>query len=166
MTPSMLIQTGIDPALAVLEPLGIRDTREARRTMVAIALQESLIKHRRQVLADGRAMGPAKGYWQFERAGGCVGVLTHRASAERMRIVCEQFDVAPNAAALWDAIQYQDVVAAAAARLLLWTLPAPLPEKASDGWAQYIEAWRPGKPHRHTWNAFWAQADRLTGGTT
>ena len=162
MNLDRLIRTAIAPALAELAPLGVQDTRRARRMLVAIALQESRATHRRQILAGGRPVGPAMGYWQFEKGGGCVGVLTHRATAERMRIVCEQYDIAPAPEALWEAIRYQDIVAATAARLLLWTLPSALPMDADEGWRQYLDAWRPGKPHIHTWANYWNTADEAT----
>jgi len=45
------------------------------------------------------------------------------------------------------------------ARLLLWTLPSALPTTADEGWTQYLDAWRPGKPHPATWAGHWATAD-------
>lgn len=162
MTPQRLLDTGIRPALAELAAAGVADTAEARRFLLAIALQESGLTHRRQVGSDGHEDGPAASYWQFERAGGCRGVLTHRASAPHMRRICEAFDVEPLEAALWEAMRYQDIVAAAAARLLVLTLPTALPRTADEGWEQYVNAWRPGKPRPETWAAHWATADQLT----
>lgn len=162
MNIDRLIRTAIAPALLELAPLGVQDNRRARRMLIAIALQESRATHRRQIIADGRPIGPAVSYWQFEKGGGCVGVLTHRASAERMRVVCEQYDVIPTPEALWEAMRYQDIVAAAAARLLLWTLPSALPTTAEEGWRQYLDAWRPGRPHANTWANYWSIADEAT----
>ena len=156
MKPSDLLGTAIVPALTRLK----MDSPAARRFMLAIALQESRLAHRRQVSADGSESGPASSYWQFEKNGGCRGVITHRDTGPIMRRVCEDFDIDVNALSLWEAMRYQDVVAACAARLLIYTLPAPLPETAMDGWAQYISAWRPGKPHPDTWVANWALAHK------
>ncbi|MES2320172.1 MAG: hypothetical protein V4631_22065 [Pseudomonadota bacterium] len=162
MTPLRLLRTAIGPALADLADFGIQDTPAARRFLLSIALQESRLEHRRQVGSDGHEDGPAASFWQFERAGGCRGVLTHRAAAPHMRRVCADFNIEPTEAALWEAMRYQDIVAATAARLLVLTLPGKLPLTASDGWAQYLAAWRPGKPHLSTWAGHWATADALT----
>ena len=158
MTPHDLLTTAIIPALTRLK----MDSSAARRFMLAIALQESRLTHRRQVSGDGTESGPAASYFQFEKNGGCRGVLTHRATAPIMRQVCADFDVEPTALALWEAMRYQDIVAACAARLLIYTLPTPLPTTAADGWAQYLDAWRPGKPHPATWSGNWLIADSAT----
>lgn len=157
MTPYRLLQTAIVPALSELESAGIRDSFEARRFLLAIALQESGLKHRRQVVG-GAESGPAASYWQFEKGGGCRGVLTHKSTAQRMRQICANYNIEPTEQALWEAMRYQDIVAAAAARLLIYTLPTSLPTTAEQGWQQYIAAWRPGKPHPHTWAGHWNTA--------
>ncbi len=154
MTPIDILNTAIIPAVTRLK----MDSTAARRFMLVIALQESRLAHRRQVSADGKESGPASSYWQFEKNGGCRGVLAHRDTAAHIRRVCSDFDVEPNALALWEAMRYQDIVAACAARLLIYTLPGPLPETAMDGWTQYISAWRPGKPHPDTWVENWSRA--------
>ena len=154
MTPADLLATAIIPALSRLK----MDGRDARRFMLVIALQESELTARRQRSADGGENGPAASFWQFEKNGGCRGVITHHTTAPIMRKVCTDFNVEPNALALWEAMRYQDIVAACAARLLIYTLPTPLPTTAADGWAQYLDAWRPGRPRPATWAANWANA--------
>lgn len=121
----------------------------------AIMLQESAAQHRRQ-----HRDGPARGYWQFERLGGVVGVLTHELTKHWMVQACERLDVDPVPLSLWRAIEFNDVLALTAARLLLYTVPHPLPkqDQPEHGWAQYIWAWRPGKPHRDAWADNWAEA--------
>lgn len=128
------------------------DTPAARVMLYAIGLQESRFIHRRQIVR-GKPIGPAKGFWQFERLGGCKGVVSHPASRYWMHKVCEARGVAFNATAIWHRIQTDDVLAAAVARLLLFTDPKRLPaiEDADDAWRLYIRTWRPGKPHRSTW---------------
>lgn len=159
MTPQRLLKTAVIPALSELESAGITDTFEARRFLLAIALQESGLRHRRQVVG-GTESGPAASYWQFERGGGCRGVLSHKASSQHMRRICTDYNIDPTEQSLWEAMRYQDIVAAAAARLLIYTLPPPLPATAEQGWRQYIEAWRPGKPHPSTWAGHWQTADK------
>lgn len=163
MTPQRVLKTGIIPALAELELQGIKDTVDARRFLMAIALQESGLSHRRQVVSSGIENGPASSFWQFDQGGGCKGVLTHRSTAERMRKVCVDYNVTPTPQGLWEAMRYNDVVAAVAARLLIFTLPKALPKTAEEGWEQYIAAWRPGKPHSAKWQANWGAATLAVG---
>lgn len=158
MTPQRLLATGIIPALAELAARGIPDTPAARRFLLAIALQESALAHRRQVVGSGEENGPAVSFWQFEKGGGCVGVLRHHAVKSHMEALCAAFNVQATPGGLWEAMRYNDVVAAVAARLLVYTLPSGLPRNAAEGWAQYIDAWRPGKPHPHKWAACWGTA--------
>lgn len=163
MTPQRLLNTGISPAMAELESIGVRDSVGARRFLLAIALQESRLDHRRQVIAGGSETGPAASFWQFEQGGGCKGVLTHPASSERMRKICADYNVLPTPSGLWEAMRYNDIVAAAAARMLVYTLPFALPTTQEQGWQQYLSAWRPGKPHLQSWEKNWVQASLALG---
>lgn len=163
MSPIRLLNLAIIPALAELARCGIPDTINARRFILAIALQESRLAHRRQLGAGGVESGPAASFWQFEQGGGCKGVLTHYLVAQTMRNLCVDFNIDATPAGLWEAMRYQDIVAAIAARLLVYTLPSQLPTAAADGWAQYTAAWRPGKPHPETWASNWDLATLTTG---
>jgi hypothetical protein len=126
----------------------------AKIQLLAIGLQESRLKYRRQI------GGPAVGLWQFEKGGGVKGVLTHGESDLWARVVCAKRDVFANPDAVYKAIPNDDILAAAFARLLLWTDPDPLPAigNAEAAWNYYIANWRPGKPHRETWDDFYKQA--------
>lgn len=155
---------GIAPALNDLHSGGIQDSALAKRFMLAIALQESGLRHRRQVTSAGTETGPAASFWQFEPGGGCKGVLTHEATKKHMLWFCSEYNVQATPAGLWEAMRYNDVVAAAAARLLIYSLPDKLPTNANDAWDQYLRAWRPGKPHIATWAANWELADRVVKG--
>lgn len=154
MTPERLLHNAIVPALKLLPEK--MDSIPARAMLVAIALQESRCKYRAQI------GGPARGFWQFEMYGGVKGVLNHPASQGHIKSVLGALDYSPDAkeAACYIAIEHNDVLAAAFARLLLWTLPGPLPAQNSPGggWSAYIAAWRPGKPHRETWDSFYTDA--------
>lgn len=162
MTPERLLELAIKPALAELSGLGVKHPPSTSRFMLAIAMQESGLRHRRQVVG-GEEAGPAASFWQCEVMGGCKGVLTHPVTEVRMTKLCDAFNVKPEPWALWEAIRYQDVLAAAVARLLILTLPHAMPEKAEDGWKQYLEAWRPGKPRSETWAENWALASAVCG---
>ncbi len=160
MTPKELLTSAIIPALTFLN----LDSPQARHMLLAIALQESGLKHRRQVTNSGLEDGPAVSFWQFEKGGGCKGVLTHTAVEGRMRAACALHGVATTPAALWEAMKTNDALGAIAARLLLYTLPQGLPMASVDGWDQYVAAWRPGKPHKATWDGHWQTAGQVVRG--
>lgn len=121
--------------------------------LLAIAGQESDIKARRQL-----GGGPARGLWQFERGGGVVGVLTHYSTRARAAQWCEWRGVAPTAEAVHAALEVDDVLGAAFARLLLWTDPKPLPADEGGAWRLYERVWRPGRPHPDRWAENWRLA--------
>lgn len=131
------------------------NTPEAIAMMTAIGLQESRFEYRKQI------GGPARGFWQFEEGGGVAGVMRHHSSKRYAENILQELEIKKKDA--YDAIAYNDTVAAAFARLLLYTDPNQLP-KLSDSpqisWEYYIRNWRPGKPHRETWDAIWTHATR------
>ena len=136
-------------------------SKEALVMLYAIGLQESRFQHRFQIV-QGKpgAKGPARGYWQFERGGGCAGVIRHNSQRYWIHTICEDRGVPVTQRDLWNAIEKDDVLAAVAARLLLFTDPKKLPALGDkDGaWKLYIRTWRPGKPHLKTWNACYEAA--------
>lgn len=161
MTPERLLSTAIVPALAYLRNYSINDTIAARRMMLAIAFQESGLQHRRQVSQDGTESGPAVSYWQAELTGAGHWLLLHKTAGPILRKACADFNIEPTDAGIWNAIRYNDIMAAIVARLNLFVLPDMLPEIAELGWQQYINAWRPGKPILATWALNWNLADRV-----
>lgn len=154
MTPQFLLETAIIPALRLL-PSNM-DSDAAIAMLIAIALQESRIEHRRQI------GGPAHGYWQFEQGGGVRGVLTHPATKDAIQsaLVALDYPATTDAGDCYAAIEHNDILAACFGRLLLYSLPDTLPHRAAvdQAWDQYLKAWRPGRPHRETWDAFYEQA--------
>lgn len=127
------------PGLALL-PSHMDDVR-ARLLLLAITLQEDPEQRRRQW-----PTGPARGLWQFERGGAVRGVLNHGATAKLARAVCAERGIEPTPAAVWPALQHDDLLAAAFARLNLWWDPAPLPAPGycAAAWNLYLRTWRPG----------------------
>ncbi|QDJ52794.1 hypothetical protein [Bordetella hinzii] len=157
MTLHEIIRLGIDPALELLPAR--MDTVAARVMLLANGLQESRFQHRRQI------GGPARGFWQFEKGtrasrGGVWGVFLHPASKDHLAALCRARSVACDPDAIYAALEYDDVLAAGVARLLLWTDPKALPAvgDVEAAWALYLRTWRPGKPHPKTWPALYAQA--------
>ena len=173
-TPPPPVRQAVRTALSELPR--VMDTVDARAHLYAITLQEDPSGHRRQIInRRGKLLpeGPAAGLWQFEQGGGCVGVLTHNASHAHALRVCAQHGVQPSPAALWAALPTNDVLAAACARLLLWTDAAPLPKIADPdaeerAWQYYLRNWRPGaydrgnpavrRALRAKWAQNWADA--------
>lgn len=159
MKLSEVMKTAIEPALSLL-PERMRSD-EAIVMLLAIGLQESRFVHTYQ-LVQGKpgAKGPARGWWQFERMGGVRGVLTHAASKPHALAVCRARGVQPNARDVWEQLEHDQVLAAAFARLLLWTDPRSLPKVGNEqgAWDLYMRVWRPGKPHLRTWEGCYADA--------
>ena len=162
--PKHVVQA-VHEALRLLPPA--MDSKEARVMLYAIGLQESRFTHRAQVI-DGGGKGPARGYWQFERAGGVRGVLRHPASKFWMHSVCNARNVPAQETSVWLAMETDDVLAAAAARLLLFTDPARLPAvgEQAESWTYYLRNWRPGKPHPRTWPECYETALKAVGEPT
>lgn len=143
-TAGLVLRQAITPALTLLP--AHMDTPRARVLMLAIAGQEADFRHRYQILNTPGVKGPARGLWQFERGGGVAGVLRHSASSEcAQRIARERIGSAVTED-VWAALEHDDILAAAFARLLLWTDPAPLPEvgDVEGSWQLYLRCWRPG----------------------
>lgn len=139
------------------------NTSRARALLLAICLQESRLRDRVQI------KGPARGFPQFElgtpeRPGAIRGVLAHAASRPHLLEALRVLRYPDDPTACYEAVAHNDVLACIFARLLLWTDPNPLPgpapleEAAEQAWVYYIRNWRPGKPHRETWNAFFSEA--------
>lgn len=127
------------------------DSPLARVILAAIGYQESGYQVRIQY-----GNGPARSYWQFEK-GGIKGVMLHAASARIAVSVCEARGVEFNSSAIWKAMETDDVLGAAFARLLMYTDQFPLPDTAEEAWEMYAKRlWRPGKPHPDKWPQSWA----------
>lgn len=124
----------------------------AMRIMLAIGYQESGFKYREQI------GGPAKGFWQFEQGGGVKGVLFHPSTVTAAVKVCMKLKVPQSSLKVYHDLPKNDLLAACFARLLLWTLPGPIPTTEEEAWQYYLKAWRPGKPHRNRWTENWIKS--------
>jgi hypothetical protein len=164
MTPRLFLDLAIRPALALLPAK--MTSPEAEAMLVAIAMQESRLKHRLQI------RGPARGFWQFELGtpetrGGVTGPFLHERTAGLVRQLCADLVIPYTPHDVYEAVAYNDVLAAGMARLLLYTDPYPLPLRGDvDGsWRCYAKrTWRPGKPHPQTWPAFYSDAWQVVAG--
>ncbi len=157
MTTDLFVTVALEPGLSLLPaPM---DSPAARAFLLAIALQETTLSHRRQV------QGPARSYFQFERAG-VKGVLKHQRSSQQLQAACAALDLKPTVPVIHAAIEYSDVLAVCCARLLLWTLPMPLPlrDDEAGAWRQYLDTWEPGRPRVDAWAANFSQAWAVVAG--
>jgi hypothetical protein len=156
VTPELLLRLTVRPTLAWLAgPIaGIPHTPAAERLLLAIAIQETSLLHRRQV-----PVPHAMGWWQFERGGGVAGVLAHPATQRTARAVCAALRVDPLASTVHPALEHNDLLACCFARLLLRSDPRALPDDQAGGWQCYMRNWRPGKPHPHRWDDAWRGAE-------
>ena len=153
MDLKLILGSAIAPGLALLPPA--MTSPRALVMLLTIGQQESGMTARVQ-----HGGGPARGLWQFEEGGGVRGVLMHPATQAFAVHACQARDVLPTTPTAWAALARDDVLAAAFARLLLFADPRPLPELGDEAgaWECYARNWRPGKPRRETWGAFYAAA--------
>ena len=143
------------------------DSLPARAMMLAVALQESDFIHRQQLVGAFRnwwesITGPATSFWQFELIG-VRGVMEHHTTGPMLRSVCEMLGYPFDAKVLHKAMTYDMLLGVIMARLALYRHPQPLPgrDDPQAGWKQYIDIWRPGKPHPDKWAACFAEAWRV-----
>ena len=124
------------------------DTPAARVLLLTFGLQESSFKHRDQLEKNGKntVLGPALSYWQMERGGGVLGVLTHPSSRNYAKRVCDARGIEPESRAVWERMATDDALGCAFARLLIWTDPLALPSESDSesAWRLYLRTWRPG----------------------
>lgn len=156
-----ILNTAINPALLLL-PRAM-DSDAARVELLAIGKQESRFEFRAQKTSDPYTKGPARGFWQNER-GGIQCVLTNSATRGQAAALCKARGAPFDSAMVHARVEFDDVLAAGIARLYLWADPRPLPPADTDhetAWQCYLRNWRPGKPHRETWDAFHAAAQAL-----
>lgn len=165
-----VVQHHILPAAYSLLPAKM-NTVAATAQLLAIGLQETKFRDRVQVTNGPRLRqwwvgGPARSLWQLEAGGGCAEVLTRASTRGHLHAALTTLAYDPekvDAAYLHGLIAHNDILAAVCARLLLWADSKPLPsfeDGAEAGWQCYTRNWRPGKPHRNTWDSYHAEGWR------
>lgn len=157
MTPDFVAKFIVPAALSML-PKRL-DTPEARAMLLAIGLQESAFLARRQITSKP-GYAPARGFWQFEIAGGTAEVLTNARTKPLCEAALQQQRYPPAAVACWEAFEHNDVLACVFARLFLLTCPIanPGPNDPEIGWHIYETTWKPGAPRPDDWPENFARA--------
>lgn len=185
MTPELLLPTIV---LGLNQMPEKYRSRDAAAMILAICCQEQglgggeFASRQQLVMRSGkkRAVGPAKGWCQFERAG-IAALLTHTATSYQLHLQAESRGYPRGGAQLhWyrdtlhNAVKFDDVLMTQLARLNLWWHPGRLPcfmhidgielnaAQREYGWGYYLKTWGPGKPHKRRWAHAWRKAQRLT----
>src|SRR3954447_12570847 len=146
MTPIQVLTQVIHPTLEWMGPPF--DSAPAALFLLTVQQQEDKLCTRCQA-----QNGPARGLWQFEPTG-TYDVLINSFTAHHAEQVLNKLDVtARSPLHICNSFQFNDRLACAFARLLLWSHPKPLPPwgQMGEAWSQYVQLWRPGKPHPLEW---------------
>lgn len=167
MKPDLFFTSIVEPNLQrlfALHDVALPVTDEARVMVMAIAGQESAWSQRRQIGIGQyfpQKVG-ARGYWQFESTwSGPVAIDDVLQKARRqIEAVCASLEIPCDRLTLYEACAWNDTLAVALARLLLWIDPAPLPEigDVDAAWNYYRRNWKPGMPHPKAWLGNYEQA--------
>ncbi|MDR3012719.1 MAG: M15 family metallopeptidase [Chitinispirillales bacterium] len=168
MSKEILINV-IDPALAELAEGGVRVTDAARGMLYAAGLQESNLTARFQAMPASSAVrkGEGRGLWQM-RVDDVNRVLVGGSTRARAETAANGYAGSVNPHAVWATLEYDDILAAIFARLMLWPDPAALPEPTGanerGAWDYYVRCWRPAPPRQQDWTANWRAAVEAVGG--
>lgn len=162
MTPSDFRLIVLPAAMSVF-PAHL-STPEAQALILAIGLQESDFEHRQQLIGNHRnwwesMKGPAVSFFQFERIG-IAEVLRHHATSDDAFEFTQRLGYPTDVGTLWEALKHNDLLAAGFARLALRRVPEALPgpQDVDEGWKQYLQVWRPGKPRPERWHSRYRRA--------
>jgi hypothetical protein len=147
MTPELLLKLVVRPVVA---HLAWPQPRERELLLVAIAIQESALKHRRQ-----QPSGPARSYFQIESPTAydcCTRCIPARRFLQELGV--KTMMISP------ESLEHNDLAACAIAAGILRLHPGRLPELGDhDGaWQYYLASWRPGSPRPASWPASYREA--------
>lgn len=152
------VHTWSIPAALSLLP-GKMDSPQARAEMLAIGLHESGFLARQQGGTKAKpGSGPAKSFWQFERTGGAIELIETPSTSVILQPICDLLGYPEfTAAALHEAMEHNDTLAAVMCRLLLWKDPRSMPARheVTKGYDIYLARWRPNpeaaRKHAKDW---------------
>ncbi len=174
MKPDRFYHEIVKPTLELMEKMPevqIPATEKAAVLVMTIAGQESNWAARRQVgigQYHPQTVG-ARGYWQFESTGGGPVALNDvmQKTPRQLAAVCAWLEIPNDELTLYEALAWNDTLACALGRLLLWTDPHPLPDVGNKvaSWDYYVRNWRPGAPHPDVWPGHYDTALAAMKGT-
>lgn len=167
MKPDLFYQRIVKPTLQLMSEMpeiNIAVSDKASVLVMTIAGQESNWQHRRQIgigQYHPQTVG-ARGYWQFESTWGGPVALNdvQQKTPRQLAAICGYLEIPADELTLYEAVAWNDTLACALARLLLWSDPRPLPEIGDKvaSWDYYVRNWRPGAPHPEAWSALYDKA--------
>jgi len=171
-TLDTLLSTLIAPVHdGLMREFGIPATAEAACLSLAIKIQESGTGEVRDQ-GDPAVVGPATGFWQFERMGGVAEILQDGRTGPIAVALCQRVGVEPQPDPVWRLFTTAagDELACAFARMLTWKDPAPLPrialESEQEAYDYYKRRWRPGADRRTAWTTSWRLAVQTVSGAS
>lgn len=141
---------------------GIPHTPSADVLSIATSYQESKCRVRDQ--GDDNIVGPATGFWQFEKNGGTAEVMESGKTGPIMQELCAGIPVnwTRDAIGRLFVTEQGDNLACAFARGLTWKDPRALPSADLAGqdlaYRYYDDNWRPGAKRPHDWPESWRVA--------
>ena len=155
MDAATFLHTIIEPNAPVLATM---DTAEARCLLHVTAGVESAWTYRVQ-----KPVAYAHSYWQMERRGAAIEVLTNDITRGLFDEIRKAQGVGPGLDMVFDAIIDDDRLAYAMARLRYWIVPEPLPAigDLDHTWHYYVTTWRPGKPDPTRFGEVYSQSVAL-----
>jgi hypothetical protein len=166
---ALILRDLIDPVHAgLMAEFGVPATPEAACLSLAAGNQESKFQARDQ--GDPAIIGPATGYWQFEKMGGVWEILNSGQTKAIAADLCARARVAAQPDPVWRlfATAAGDELACSFARLLTWKDRAALPAVSlaaeQEAYDYYDRNWRPGAKRRDDWTRSWADAVRVMSG--
>lgn len=157
MTPETLDKLIVRPTLAWMAAFFSKERMahiDARRFLIAVAIQESELHHRTQI-----GGGPGRGLWQIEAGFGAV--RNHDVVGRMLLEAAGEMEVLPLSL---ETCRQADHFACLVARLILWADPHMLPAGQGDGWETYLRTWKPGKPRPSDWPQSWKGAVMVING--
>ena len=143
----------------LLAEFGIPRSPGADALSIASAYQESKCRVRDQ--GDDNIVGPATGFWQFEKNGGVAEIMESGKTGPIMQTLCERIGVNWTRDAIWRLFVTPDgdELACSFARGLTWKDPRALPPADASGrdfaYRYYDDNWRPSKERPHDWPESW-----------
>lgn len=168
MTPEIFFPRIVEPTLQYMAgspSIAIPVTDAARVLVMTIPGQESGGWQYRRQIGIGQYYPQkvgARGFWQFESPWGGPVAMNDvlQKAASQIQTVCRMLEIPCDKFTLYEAVAWNDTLACAMARLLLWIDPAPLPAVGDKegAWQYYVRNWRPGAPHRGTWDGYYNQS--------
>ncbi len=146
---ALILRPAISLMRTVLGTTPAYDGDNARLQLLATIGQESNYHDRVQI------GGPARGWCQFERAGGCREVLTNVHTKAQAVAILDFLRLPTNdEMAIFSLLAWNDFLAVIFGRLNYWRDSHPMPVIGDEegAWKLYIRVWGAGKPDRNRWS--------------